>query len=359
MSHERGGLRVGDLPAPAAEWQGPSSTAMAAAAQPYIGWLTTTSAQLQEAAARPPRRRRPTRRRMPPGFRHRLSPPTGRSWRRSSRPTSWARTPRRSRPTRPCTASSGRRTPPRCTATPPPRQPPHSADTADPAGPEHQPGRAGTTSCRGRQRRRQQRGELATLNSLLGNLQNAAGAAANPAASAAQRHPLGDCHASQRFVRRTGRSPNHLQRRCDAGLEHRHDDRDPATARPLHGRRSIRLHASATPRRSVPGWASARRWRARRRSAALAARRWRVWARRPRSAGCRCRPDGRRPPRPPSPTPRWRAAAGPQPLTRAPAWEARRASCQGWPPPAARRGMGLGGPRYGVKPKVMPKQVFV
>jgi PPE-repeat protein len=32
------------------EWQGPSSEAMAAAAQPYIAWLTTTSAQLQEAA---------------------------------------------------------------------------------------------------------------------------------------------------------------------------------------------------------------------------------------------------------------------------------------------------------------------
>jgi PPE-repeat protein len=32
------------------EWQGPSSTAMAASAQPYIDWLTTTSGQLQEAA---------------------------------------------------------------------------------------------------------------------------------------------------------------------------------------------------------------------------------------------------------------------------------------------------------------------
>jgi PPE-repeat protein len=32
------------------EWQGPSSEAMAAAAQPYITWLGTTSAQLREAA---------------------------------------------------------------------------------------------------------------------------------------------------------------------------------------------------------------------------------------------------------------------------------------------------------------------
>jgi PPE-repeat protein len=32
------------------EWQGPSSEAMAAAAQPYIAWLSTTSGQLQEAA---------------------------------------------------------------------------------------------------------------------------------------------------------------------------------------------------------------------------------------------------------------------------------------------------------------------
>jgi PPE-repeat protein len=32
------------------EWTGPSSTAMAAAAQTYITWLTTTSAQLQDAA---------------------------------------------------------------------------------------------------------------------------------------------------------------------------------------------------------------------------------------------------------------------------------------------------------------------
>lgn len=33
------------------EWQGPSSTAMASAAQPYIGWLNTTSGQLQQAAS--------------------------------------------------------------------------------------------------------------------------------------------------------------------------------------------------------------------------------------------------------------------------------------------------------------------
>jgi len=33
------------------EWTGPSSTAMAASAQTYITWLTTTSGQLQEAAA--------------------------------------------------------------------------------------------------------------------------------------------------------------------------------------------------------------------------------------------------------------------------------------------------------------------
>src|SRR5271156_2381226 len=32
------------------EWTGPSSTAMAASAQTYIEWLTTTSAQLQDAA---------------------------------------------------------------------------------------------------------------------------------------------------------------------------------------------------------------------------------------------------------------------------------------------------------------------
>jgi PPE-repeat protein len=32
------------------EWTGPSSEAMAASAQPYIAWLTTTSGQLQEAA---------------------------------------------------------------------------------------------------------------------------------------------------------------------------------------------------------------------------------------------------------------------------------------------------------------------
>jgi PPE-repeat protein len=34
------------------EWQGPSSQAMAASAQPYIGWLNTTSGQLREAATR-------------------------------------------------------------------------------------------------------------------------------------------------------------------------------------------------------------------------------------------------------------------------------------------------------------------
>ena len=33
------------------QWMGPSSTAMAAAAQPYVGWLNTTSGQMQQAAA--------------------------------------------------------------------------------------------------------------------------------------------------------------------------------------------------------------------------------------------------------------------------------------------------------------------
>ena len=33
------------------EWQGPSSQAMAASAQPYIEWLTTTSGQLEQASA--------------------------------------------------------------------------------------------------------------------------------------------------------------------------------------------------------------------------------------------------------------------------------------------------------------------
>lgn len=33
------------------QWVGPSSTAMASAAQPYIGWLNTTSGQLQQAAS--------------------------------------------------------------------------------------------------------------------------------------------------------------------------------------------------------------------------------------------------------------------------------------------------------------------
>ena len=108
------------------EWTGPSSEAMAAAAQPYITWLDTTSAQLQEAATQATASaaayetayccQHPA-----PGHRS----PTGRSWRRSSRPTSWAKTPRRSRPTRPCMASFGLRMPPRCTATPAaPRQHP-------------------------------------------------------------------------------------------------------------------------------------------------------------------------------------------------------------------------------------------
>src|SRR5580704_7315833 len=34
------------------EWQGPSSEAIAAAAPPYIAWLTTTSGQLQEASTK-------------------------------------------------------------------------------------------------------------------------------------------------------------------------------------------------------------------------------------------------------------------------------------------------------------------
>ena len=140
------------------EWTGPSSEAMAASAQPYITWLTTTSAQLQEAATKAIVIGGGVRgglfRQHPARGRPRQPDAAGCS---SSRPTSWAKTPRRSRPTRPCMASSGRRMPPRCTATPQRLGSLRDADTVDPAGPKHQPSRAGTASVGGQQRRRQQR----------------------------------------------------------------------------------------------------------------------------------------------------------------------------------------------------------
>ena len=34
-------------------WQGPASTAMASAAQPYVAWMNTTAAQAEQAATGP------------------------------------------------------------------------------------------------------------------------------------------------------------------------------------------------------------------------------------------------------------------------------------------------------------------
>ena len=139
------------------EWQGPSSEAMAAAAQPYITWLTTTSAQLQEAATKAmssaaayqtayscqhPARGHPrqpdaagaARREKHPGPKHRGD--------RGQRGPVWR------------VLGSGCRRDVRLRRRLVSRR---DADAVDPAGTKHQPSRAGPTSVGGQQCGRQQR----------------------------------------------------------------------------------------------------------------------------------------------------------------------------------------------------------
>ena len=85
----------------------------AASAQQNIEWLNTTSVQLQEAAAKATASAAAYEAAFSATIPPPVVTPTGLSWRRSSQPTSWDRTPPPSPPTRRCTASSGRRTPPR------------------------------------------------------------------------------------------------------------------------------------------------------------------------------------------------------------------------------------------------------
>ena len=139
------------------EWQGPSSQAMAASAQPYIGWLNTTSGQLREAATRA----MASAAAYETAFSASIPPPViaanratlaalvatnilgqntpaiaanealyGEFWAQDAAAMYGY-----------ASASAARR----------------DAVTIDPAGREHQPSRAGTTSRRGQQRRRQQR----------------------------------------------------------------------------------------------------------------------------------------------------------------------------------------------------------
>ena len=117
------------------------------------------------------------------------------------------------------------------------------------------------------------------------------------------------------------------------------------------GRRSLRCHDRRRPaawcrsglRHHTGGFA---------RPASAVARRWPGWAPRPRSAGCRCRPAGRLPLRLPPARRRWQVAVGPRPLTPAVTGTGGAPGIMpGMASAGGKSGMGIGGPRYGVKPQ--------
>ena len=96
------------------QWTGAGSAAAAAAAQPYVDWLTSTSAAAEQAGAQATASAAAyeaafTGDGAPAGNRGQ----PGASWPRWSRPTSWASTRPRSWPPRPSTSRCGSKTPSR------------------------------------------------------------------------------------------------------------------------------------------------------------------------------------------------------------------------------------------------------
>ena len=333
------------------EWTGPSSTAMAASAQTYIGWLTTTSAQLQDAAAAATSSAAAYEAAhaatIPPPVvaanRAQLAVLVATNILGQNTPAIaaneamygefWAQDAAAMYGySAAASAASSALTP----LTDP-------TENTNPAGQGQQAAAVGQAVG--------SNGTSATLNNALSGTQNAASAAANPAAVAAQ-DTLGSILSALNGLFGVPIVGNTIY---NVGVTLAWNTAMMTATLPLlaHFMAGSAFGFSigdATPLGAGLGFGTTL-------AGATApvgggARCWRVWARRPRSAGCRCRPAGRRPPRPRcQPTPRWRAAAGPRPLKRAPAWEARRASCQGWPPPAASRAMAWPGRATASSPK--------
>ena len=99
-------------------WQGPAAASMAAAAAPQVEWLNTTAAQATQSSTQA----KAAVAAYESAYAMTVPPPVVAANRAeltySSRPISWARTPRRSRPLKSPTAKCGPRTSPRCTAMP-------------------------------------------------------------------------------------------------------------------------------------------------------------------------------------------------------------------------------------------------
>lgn len=97
-------------------WSGQSSGTMAAAAAPYVAWMSATAALAREAAAQASAAAAAYE----AAFAATVPPPVvaAPSWRCWRRPTFSVRTPVRSRPPKPAMRKCGRKTQPRCMAMP-------------------------------------------------------------------------------------------------------------------------------------------------------------------------------------------------------------------------------------------------
>jgi len=172
------------------EWQGPSSEAMAAAAQPYITWLGTTSGQLREAATQATA----SAAAYETAFSASIPPPVIAANRTALAALVATNILGQNTPAiaanealygefwaQDAAAMYGYASASAAAATLSPLTPP--AETTNPAGQGQQA--AAVSSAVG------SNGTTATLNNTLGSLQSAVGSAANPAAVSAQSLPVG------------------------------------------------------------------------------------------------------------------------------------------------------------------------
>jgi PPE-repeat protein len=172
------------------EWQGPSSEAMAAAAQPYITWLGTTSGQLREAATQATA----SAAAYETAFSASIPPPVIAANRTALAALVATNILGQNTPAiaanealygefwaQDAAAMYGYASASAAAATLSPLTPP--AETTNPAGQGQQA--AAVSSAVG------SNGTTATLNNTLSNLQSAVSSSANPAASAAQSLPVG------------------------------------------------------------------------------------------------------------------------------------------------------------------------
>ena len=342
------------------EWTGPSSEAMAAAAQPYITWLNTTSAQLQEAATQATA----SAAAYEAAFAASIPPPAILANRTTLAALVATNILGQNTPAIAANealygefwaqdaaamygyAAAPRQPPPTLTPLTPPAQ------NTNPAGQGQQAGAVSNAVG--------SNGTSSTLNNTLGSLQNASSSAANPAAALPAADTIGSVLSALNGLFGVPIVGNAIY---NIGVTLAWNTAMMTATLPLLGHFLAGAPFGVTISDTAPlgaglGFGTTLAGASSGVGGASDVGRYGLGVLGRRNVGAGRLVCGR--PGEPPPAHSWRAAAGPQPLTRAAmGGGGMNGVMPGMASAGGKSGMGMAGPRYGVKPKVMPKQVFV